>query len=467
VISTTLAVLVLVALAGLAVGAAALAGQRLRRAFHDGTRRSARRLVRRFRVRINRFQLTRKWLLRQELVEDPEIQEAARRHAQASGVSLQAAIDRASEYLDEIIPSFSIIAYYRWGHRAARAALNALYRVRALAGNGGVLGSIPPGGQVVLVMNHRSNADYVVVAYVLADQVAVSYAVGEWARVWPLDHLFHWFGSYFVRRGYRESLYHKVLERYVQRLTREGVTQGIFLEGGLTRDGRLSNPKIGVLDYITGTLRDACFARDIIFVPVGINYDRVVEDRSLLREAAGEAGRVGRVTQLRETLGFLLKGAHKYSRGRLRRYGYAGVGFGQPLSLREFLERVGPGLLFLSPEERKPHLKLLAATLLERVGKAIPVTPVPFVAALLLESWPEPVSRGQIAERAARLTQHLVAHGARWIEADGDLEERVEEGLRLLMMRRAVVETGAGLSLVPSERGLLEYYRNSIIQFGI
>jgi len=75
-------------------------------------------------------------------------------------------------------------------------------------------------------MNHRSNADYVVVAYVLARGVHVSYAVGEWARAWPLEYVFKSFGAYFIRRRFREPLYHTVLERYVQLITRNGVTQG-------------------------------------------------------------------------------------------------------------------------------------------------------------------------------------------------------------------------------------------------
>ena len=105
---------------------------------------------------------------------------------------------------------------------------------------------------IVYVMNHRSNADYVLVSYALAGQVAISYAVGEWARAFPLEHVFKAFGSYFIRRRYREPLYHTVLERYVQLITREGVTQGIFVEGGLTRDGKLRAPKIGLLDYVLG-----------------------------------------------------------------------------------------------------------------------------------------------------------------------------------------------------------------------
>jgi 3-oxoacyl-[acyl-carrier-protein] synthase II len=89
-----------------------------------------------------------------------------------------------------------------------------------------------------------------------------------------------------------------VLERYIQLITRHGVTQGIFLEGGLSRDGRIQPAKTGLLDYIAGTARDPAFDRDIWFVPVAINYDRVLEDRSLIRELLDPELRLGRGRQL-------------------------------------------------------------------------------------------------------------------------------------------------------------------------
>jgi hypothetical protein len=98
----------------------------------------------------------------------------------------------------------------------------------------------------VFVINHRSNADFVVLSYGLLRHVALSYAVGEWALVWPLDVLFRAFGSYFVRRGEKDPLYHKVLERYVQVLVGEGGVTGFFIEGKLSRDGRLGAPKAGL-----------------------------------------------------------------------------------------------------------------------------------------------------------------------------------------------------------------------------
>ena len=85
--------------------------------------------------------------------------------------------------------------------------------------------TIPRGSTVVFVMNHRSNMDYILVAYLAADRTALSYAVGEWARIWPLQTLIRSTGAYFVRRNSGDPLYRRVLERYIHMATSSGVTQ--------------------------------------------------------------------------------------------------------------------------------------------------------------------------------------------------------------------------------------------------
>ena len=89
-------------------------------------------------------------------------------------------------------------------------------------------------------------------------------------------------GAFFVRRNSRNALYRRVLERYVNLATRAGVCQAVFLEGGLSRDGKLREPRLGFVDYM---LREyhVDVDREIVFIPVGINYDRVIEDKSLTR----------------------------------------------------------------------------------------------------------------------------------------------------------------------------------------
>src|SRR5439155_3720489 len=162
-----------------------------------------------------------------------------------------------------------------------------------------------------------------------------------WARAFPLKNIFKAFGSYFVRRRYREPLYHAILERYVQLITREGVTQGIYLQGDLTRDGRLRPPKIGLLDYVLGIARDPAYRDRIFVVPVAVNYDRVLEDRSLLRElrASEGGGRPARIRQLREVAHYLWWNAARLVARRWKRYGRAAVVVGAPIALAPWFAR--------------------------------------------------------------------------------------------------------------------------------
>jgi len=114
-------------------------------------------------------------------------------------------------------------------------------------------------------MNHRSNMDYIIASYLAAEKAALSYAVGEWARLWGLQQLIRSMGAYFVRRNSRDDLYRRVLERYIAMATEAGVTQAVYPEGGLSRDGRMREPRFGVLDYmLRGFSLDG--ERDLVFV---------------------------------------------------------------------------------------------------------------------------------------------------------------------------------------------------------
>src|SRR2546423_7230276 len=268
--------------------------------------RLALRAVHRSGARVDRYKRARRSYVREQLLGDPVIRDAVERHAVDKGASARETWAIVDRYVDEIVPFFNIIAYYQLGYRAAGWLLNLFYKVSVDYEDRSRYATMPRDAVLVYLMNHRSNADYVLVSYALAGDVAISYAVGEWARAFPLEHLFKSFGAYFIRRRYREALYHAVLERYVQLIAREGVTQGIFLEGGLTRDGKLRPPKIGLLDYVLGIARDPAYRTRLYIVPVAVNYDRVLEDRTLLRELRGSGdGSVSRVRQFREVIHYL------------------------------------------------------------------------------------------------------------------------------------------------------------------
>ena len=274
--------------------------------FRARMRRSARKALHDFQARVAKYKFVSRRAIHDELILDPVVVDAMRAHLKEKKLTELDVRVRVEHYIDEILPFFNVLSYYKLGYNLAKLTLNLLYKVTIEYQDHEALNRIPRKDVVVYLMNHRSNADYVVVAYVLARGVAVSYAVGEWARVWPLETVFKSFGSYFIRRRYQEPLYHAVLQRYIQLITRHGVTQGIFLEGGLSRDGKFRPAKIGLLDYIVGTVRDEGFDRDIWFVPVAINYDRTLEDRSLIRECLDESLHEPRRKQLFAVTNYLI-----------------------------------------------------------------------------------------------------------------------------------------------------------------
>ena len=294
--------------------------------------RAVARLNQRLERPIQPFKLARRYDMIQRLIYDPDVLRAVTAHAAEEGIPENVAAEKARRYAREIVPSFSATAYFGFAIRAARWLSNALFHVRLGHYKAGPLRDIDPDATVVFVMNHRSNMDYVLVTYLAAERSALSYAVGEWARIWPLSWLIRAMGAYFIRRASSNDLYRTILARYVQLATSAGVTQAMFPEGGLSRTGALAAPKLGLLKYITDGFGPE--SRDVVFVPVALNYDRVLEDRTLIAAAnrKGHRFRAGLGAAMRN----VLRQVWLRLTGRYRRFGSAAVSFGDPLSLRGF-----------------------------------------------------------------------------------------------------------------------------------
>jgi glycerol-3-phosphate O-acyltransferase len=444
----------------LALAAVAIVGLMLARRI---ARRSGRRALLEFRGRIDRFKLAGRKAVRERLLADPEIAISVRAHAAQVGESEEATWKRVDAYIHEIVPFFNVVAYYRIGYRAAKRILNLFYKVTVEHEQDDALRRLSKDSVVVYLMNHRSNADYILVSYALAGQVAISYAVGEWARAFPLEHMFKAFGSYFVRRKYREPLYHAVLERYVQLITREGVTQGIFLEGGLTRDGLLKAPKIGLLDYVLGIARDPAYRARLYIVPVAVNYDRVLEDRSLLRELARREGkaRASRLSQFSEVARFVWWNLARLVFRRWKRYGRAAVTIGNPMPLAAWFE-ANTDLFTLAKPERLARVQSLCDRVMSRIGALVPVTPVPLACAAIQSFDRDFIPRADLLERMREMQAALHELNARVVRHERSVEETFDRAWRMLQMRRVLAETGEGYAVLPRSRELVSYYANSI-----
>jgi glycerol-3-phosphate O-acyltransferase len=406
--------------------------------------RAVKRLNTRLKRPIEPFKLARRYDMIQRLIYDPEVTREIVAYAKSNNVPENVAFEQARSYAREIVPSFSAFAYFSFGIRLARVLAKSVYRVRTAESNDAVFDAIPKDATVIFVMNHRSNMDYLLVTYLAARDSALSYAVGEWARVWPLSWLIKSLGAYFIRRSARNALYRKVLARYVQMATMGGVNQAFYPEGGLSLTGKLRPPKLGLLSYLVEGY-DPEDTRDVVFVPVAINYDRVLEDKVLI--AADQRGDRRFGARISVVVGFILRKLWQRLTFQETRFGTAAVTFGTPLSLRA----AGQGA----------EIDALSVELMHRIEVAMPVLIVPLIAQALLlcEGQSPDALKDTVAELLAQTPQSNHAVNV------NELEMEVARATTGLTDRGVIVLRDGVWMIGPDERPVLQFYANSILHF--
>jgi len=352
--------------------------------FRRRLERAVTRLNKRLKRPIEPFKLARRYDMIQRLIYDPEVTREIVNYAAKNKVPENVAFQKAESYAREIVPSFS-----------------AVYWTRKSDTNDATFDAIPPEATIVFVMNHRSNMDYVLVTYLAARTSALSYAVGEWARVWPLSWLIKSLGAYFIRRRSRGALYRKVMARYVQMATEGGVTQAIYPEGGLS-------------------------------LTVAINYDRVLEDKVLI--AAGQRGDRRFGARITVVVRFILNKLWERLRGRVTRFGYAAVAFGTPL---------------------------LSAELMQRIEQVMPVPVVPMIAQVLLQD--APLGTDDVIARVQALSAGLPQDNL--VIDTPALATEVPVALAQLAQREVIRQADDRWHIAQDDRAVLRFYANSIVHF--
>nr|WP_037293951.1 1-acyl-sn-glycerol-3-phosphate acyltransferase [Roseobacter sp. CCS2] len=410
-------------------------------------RKRAERVIARVNERLQRpiepFKLARRYDMIQRLIYDPEVTQAIVEHARKEKIPENVAFEKARRYAREIVPGFSATAYFSVGIRLARWLSKSLYRIKLGTFDRKRLEEIDPDAAVVFVINHRSNMDYVLVTYLAANAGALSYAVGEWARVWPLSAIIRAMGAYFIRRKSRGALYRKVLARYVQMATRGGVSQAVFPEGGLSLNGLLAPPRMGLLNYVVEDFDPD--VREVIFVPVAVNYDRVLEDTILI--AADKSGTRKFKPPLTGVLWRVARHIGLRITRRFRGFGVASVSFGEPLELSKFHANSTD-----DPTEQ------IANELMQRIADVTPVVGVPLVSRHLLQSAPV-----QVSDLEASVSRSLALLKDRKLPTPNrSAHDMVDDALSRLRGRNLIAESDAGITVTASGQDILTFYANSI-----
>src|SRR5690606_14237573 len=99
-----------------------------------------------------------------------------------------------------------------------------------------------------------------------------------------------------------------------------------FIEGGRSRTGRLLSPKAGMLAMtVRAYLRQP--RKPVMFQPVYIGYEKLIEGRSYLDELSGRP-------KQKESIWVLLRSAIGVMR---KQYGRVALSFGKPIYLDDVL----------------------------------------------------------------------------------------------------------------------------------
>ena len=243
-----------------------------------------------------------------------------------------------------------------------------------------------PGHEVVYVPCHRSHMDYLLLSYLLYTHgiVPPHIAAGINLNLPVIGTLLRKGGAFFMRRSIRgNALYSAVFSEYVAQLVAGGYSIEYFIEGGRSRTGRLLQPKGGMI--VDDGARASCASRrrPVLFQPVYIGYEKLMEGNSYLDELTGKP-------KEKESIWALLRGIPEVLRSN---YGQVVVNFGEPIRARRRAGAARAGLGRQRAGRRRQArtgcrdtVDALAQRIQVNINRAADVNPINLLALALLST---------------------------------------------------------------------------------
>ena len=387
-------------------------------------------------------------------------------HAAKRDIHIARIRRKADAYIDEIAckqsPALIRIAEYVVGWILHTMFQGVSYNQEGLRH----IKSMTQKGPIIFVPCHKSHIDYLMLPYLMyRHNMAVPYiAAGANLSFWPLGPIFRAGGAFFLRRTFRGNvLYSKVFAEYIYRLLIEGFNIKLFIEGTRSRTGKLIMPKLGFVSILLNAFKNgAC--EDLVFAPIYIGYDRVLEEKSYLHEIEGGK---------KEPENFLqVISARKFLRNR---YGKVYIKFHPTISVNQLLAASGSNLPEMTNKEQNALCRNLGHRIINAINQVTVITPHALTASVLLNVPKERLSYGDLMQQIDNYLQHLTIQNADI--ADTLLMDHihaVENVIRDYMGRKLISRVDgrkdsplseAQFAVNVSRRPVLEYYKNNCISF--
>ncbi|WP_319525140.1 1-acyl-sn-glycerol-3-phosphate acyltransferase [uncultured Desulfosarcina sp.] len=394
------------------------------------------------------------------------MQRFIKKHADSRKEPIHKIRKKADGYLDEIAARYSPFVI-RMLNYVVGWIINSMFDGAVIDKAGlAKVKAMSQKGPLILIPCHKSHIDYLILSYVMYhnNMPCPHIAAGKNLSFWPLGPIFRGGGAFFLRRTFKGAvLYSRVFSAYIHKLLEEGFNIELFIEGGRSRSGKLLAPKLGLISILLNAYRNgAC--EDMIFVPVYIGYDRIIEEHAYIHEVEGgkkESENLGQVIRARR---FLKK-----------RYGKIYINYHEPIAASEFLAGQSTPFDRMPDKEVNALIRQLGWRIVNAIDKQTVVTPHGLVAAAILNIARPRFTHDELMETANTYLTFAMSQNAKLadtfvLNADRAMDHAVDRYLARKLLEDASNAKGppedqTEYTVNAAKRSLLEFYKNNCISY--
>lgn len=341
-----------------------------------------------------------------------------------------------------------------WNNRYDGININNLERIKSVADK----------NSLVYVPCHRSHIDYLALSYILLEKglMLPHIAAGNNLNFPFFSRILRGGGAFFMRRSFVDNkLYSVVFFQYVRRLMQRGSSIEFFPEGGRSRSGFSLPARPGLLSI---TLRSFASLNtdNVKIIPTYIGYEKIIEGNTYRSEILGEIKK-------KESFFDVFKSIKDFGNF----LGNAYINFGEPIDLKDFLDKElsGDDFHITSPLERPSWLRKATASLgqavMKNINSSVAITSTSLFALSLLTSTTQSLDSNTIQSRINFFLDLLKKNPLFkdvWITAD-DPKKITSKIENLGLVEPELI---GGLKIYrpnKNEAALLSFYQNNISHF--
>jgi glycerol-3-phosphate O-acyltransferase len=359
----------------------------------------------------------------------------------------------AADYSHPVVRSLSFVLTGFWNRIFDGVSIHHLDSVKQVA----------PGHEIVYVPCHRSHMDYLLLSYLLYQNGVVPphIAAGINLNLPVIGSVLRRGGAFFLRRSFKaNALYSAVFSEYVAQLASEGFSIEYFIEGGRSRTGRLLAPKGGMIAMSVRAFLRAP-RRPVLFQPVYIGYEKLIEGKSYLDELTGQP-------KQKETVWALLRSVAEILR---ERHGRVTVSFGEPVRLDDILAAHAPNWRerLADPDDKPTWIGGAVDDLAQRIqvniNRAADVNPINLLAITVLSTPKHAMGEADLLAQL-ELSKILLAalpYSDRVTVTPLLPAEIIAYGEQMGVLTRTQHPLGDVLSFEGETAVLQSYYRNNVL----